>query len=205
MFQEAVGAIQERSRFNTEDLCRYTQDLCLGWLNALLGNDKAVAPWLGEGDITEQRLVVMTQPFAYIIYGRCLLLRRDWRRLLGACQHMQALSSIFPNLFGQLYAKLYMAQALCALGQRSEAVSALHEALDMALPDQVYLPFAENYAGIRDLLSALVLPERGRSWSVSQRWRNGWTVRSPGSGRKSRPYAPGAGDLRVDQKRHHQP
>ena len=30
----------------------------------------------------------------------------------------------------------------------------------MALPDQVYLPFAENYAGIRDLLSALVLPER---------------------------------------------
>ena len=73
---------------------------------------------------------------------------------------MQALSSIFPNLFGQLYAKLYMAQALCALGQRSEAVSALHEALDMALPDQVYLPFAENYAGIRDLLSALVLPER---------------------------------------------
>ena len=53
-----------------------------------------------------------------------------------------------------------MAQALCALGQRSEAVSALHEALDMALPDQVYLPFAENYAGIRDLLSALVLPER---------------------------------------------
>lgn len=160
MFQDAVGAIQDRSRLNPEDLCRYTQDLCLGWLNALLGNDKAVAPWLWEGDITEQRLVVMTQPFAYIIYGRCLLLRRDWRRLLGACQHMQALSSIFPNLFGQLYAKLYMAQALCALGQRSEAVSALHEALDMALPDQVYLPFAENYAGIRDLLSALVLPER---------------------------------------------
>lgn len=68
-------------------------------------------------------------------------------KLLGACQHMAALSSIFPNLLSQLYAKLYVAQALDALGKHPEAQAALQEALDMALPDGVLFPFAENYDG----------------------------------------------------------
>lgn len=49
LFQNAVQSIAERSRQNAEDLCRYTQDLCLGYLHTLLGNDQAVAPWLAEG------------------------------------------------------------------------------------------------------------------------------------------------------------
>lgn len=83
LFQNAVQSIAERSRQNTEDLCRYTQDLCLGYLHTLLGNDQAVAPWLAEGEITDRRLVVMTQPFAYIVYGRCLLRRREYRQAAG--------------------------------------------------------------------------------------------------------------------------
>ena len=156
LFQNAVQSIAERSRQNAEDLCRYTQDLCLGYLHTLLGNDQAVAPWLAEGEITDRRLVVMTQPFAYIVYGRCLLRRREYRKLLGACQHMTALSSIFPNLLSQLYAKLYFAQALEALGKHPEAQAALQEALDMALPDGVLFPFAENYDGLRSLLPGVV-------------------------------------------------
>ena len=128
----------------------------MGYLHTLLGNDQAVAPWLAEGEITDRRLVVMTQPFAYIVYGRCLLRRREYRKLLGACQHMAALSSIFPNLLSQLYAKLYVAQALDALGKHPEAQAALQEALDMALPDGVLFPFAENYDGLRSLLPGVV-------------------------------------------------
>lgn len=83
LLQNATQGIAERARQNTEDLCRCTQDLSMGFLSALIGNHAVVAPWLSEGEITERRLVVMTQPFAYIIYGRCLADGREYRKLLG--------------------------------------------------------------------------------------------------------------------------
>ena len=45
-----------------------------------------------------------------------------------------------------------MAQALDALGRRDEAAAQVRGALEMAAPDRVYMPFVENYQGIRALL-----------------------------------------------------
>ncbi len=157
LLQNATQGIVERARQNTEDLCRCTQDLSMGFLSALIGNHAVVAPWLSEGEITERRLVVMTQPFAYIIYGRCLADGREYRKLLGMCEHMAALSAIFPNLLPQVYCNIYKARALHASGRTAEAIAALTEALNLALPDGVYMPFAENYEGIRPLLPSVMV------------------------------------------------
>ena len=145
-------ALRERARQNTEDLCRYTLDLAEGFLSLLLGRPSEVPAWLAEGRIDQRRLVVMTQPFAYIIYGRTLLERKDCHRLLGVSEYFLGLSAIFPNLLPQVYAHLYMAQALDALGRRDEAAAQVRGALEMAAPDRVYMPFVENYQGIRALL-----------------------------------------------------
>lgn len=48
--------------------------------------------------------------------------------------------------------KIYRAQALAALGKTKEAKETLGEALAVSLPDRMYLPFAENYEGIKKLL-----------------------------------------------------
>lgn len=145
-------ALRERARQNTEDLCRYTLDLAEGFLSLLLGRPSEVPAWLAEGRIDQRRLVVMTQPFAYIIYGRALLERKDCHRLLGVSEYFLGLSAVFPNLLPQVYAHLYMAQALDALGRRDEAAAQVRGALEMAAPDRVYMPFVENYQGIQALL-----------------------------------------------------
>ncbi|WP_347489862.1 LuxR C-terminal-related transcriptional regulator [Desulfoscipio sp. XC116] len=152
MLQNALASLAERSRQNTEDLCRYTLDLACGFLYLLLQRRDEVSPWLASGEINDRRLVIMTQPFAHIIYGRILLERGEYQKLLGVSEFGLGLSFIFPNLLPQIYIKLYQAQALDALGKRSRALEAAAGALDMALPDGVYLPFAENYAGIKKLL-----------------------------------------------------
>ncbi len=157
--RDTMQEIAVRSRQNTEDLCRYTHDLSVGYLHALTGRMQAVASWLAEGEITERRMVVMTQPFAYMIYGRCLLHAREYRKLLGVCQHMMALSSVFPNILPQVDCHLLTACALDAIGRRAEACEALSAALDLALPDGVYLPFAEFYDGICALLPAVSRPQ----------------------------------------------
>lgn len=145
-------ALRDRALANTEDLCRYTADLAEGFISMLTDRLSDVPAWLSEGQIDQRRLVIMTQPFAYIIYGWCLLKRREFNKLLGVSEHFLGMSSIFPNLLTQVYTRLYMAQALDALGNRSEASKQITIALDIASPDGVYMPFAENCPGIRPLL-----------------------------------------------------
>ncbi len=152
MLNTALQSMEERARQNTEDLCRYTLDLIKGFLYILLGNKSEIAPWLSEGDINDKRLVIMAQPFAHIIYGRILLEQKQYHKILGVSEFALAISSIFPNLLPQIYIKLYMGQALEALGKHSEAIDCIKDALSIALPDNIYIPFAENYTGIKNLL-----------------------------------------------------
>jgi LuxR family maltose regulon positive regulatory protein len=162
MLQKALRLLEERSNQNTEDLCRYTLDLAQGYLFLLLNQVDDLVPWLTEGEITDKRLVIMTQPFAHILYGRILLERGEYQRLLGVSEFGLGLSSIFPNLLPQIYIKLYMTQALEALGKRPKALEVLKDALAIALPDGVYLPFAENYDGIKKLLPDALCESKAR-------------------------------------------
>lgn len=152
MLQNALNSLEERSRQNTEDLCRYTLDLAKGFILLLLDRDSEISPWLTEGEINDKRLVIMTQPFALIIYGRILLGRGEYQKLLGVSEFGLGISGIFPNLLPQLYIKLYRAQAFELMGRRSHAIAEINDALNIALSDSILLPFAENYEGIKKLL-----------------------------------------------------
>ena len=112
LLEDSLATLRDRSYRNTEDLCRYTYDLAKGYLSLLLGKPEEVAPWLAEGKIDDRRLVIMSQPFAHIIYGRMLLEKKEYKKLLGMGGYVMGISSIFPNLLPQVYMKIYMAQAL---------------------------------------------------------------------------------------------
>lgn len=153
MLQNALHGVEERSRQNAYDLGRYTLDLVKGFIFTLMDRGSEISPWLTKGEINDKRFVIMTQPFAHIIYGRLLLEHGEYQKLLGVSQYGLTLSAIFPNLLPQLYIKLYQAQAFEEMGNRTQAILALQNALDIALPDGIVLPFAENYDGIKKLLS----------------------------------------------------
>ncbi len=152
MLQNAIQTLTKCSCQNTDDLCRYTLDLACGFLYLMLQRRDEVSPWLAGGEITDKRLVIMTQPFAHMIYGRLLLEQGEYQKLLGVSEFGLGLSAIFPNLLPQIYINLYRAQALYAIRKRPQALEALNNALDIALPDGILLPFAENYEGVKRLL-----------------------------------------------------
>lgn len=152
MLQKNLLSLEERSHQNTEDLCRYTLDLAYGYLHLLLSQKEEVPSWLYEGDISDKRLVIMTQPFAHILYERILLELGEYQKVLGVGEFALGMSAIFPNLLPQVYIKLYMAQAQNALGKQSQAIAILNDALEIALPDGVYIPFVELYEGIKKLM-----------------------------------------------------
>ena len=160
--ERLLDSIHEISRNHREDLNRYTYDLAAGYMAILQGKAEHIPAWLAEGDITDKRLVMMTQPLAHIIYGRCLLLRQEYHKLLGTSQYFMGLSGVFSNLLPQVYTHLYCAVALRALGRDDEAGAYLQSALALALPDGICLPFAEMYQDIRFMLPGAVLDLKSR-------------------------------------------
>lgn len=148
----SLQSLQERAKFNKEDLCRHTLDLCEGFVYVTTGTEGSLAEWLSQGDISQTYLSMMVVPFAHIIYGRALLERGEYLKLLGVSEYFMGVSNIFPNLLPQVYTKIYLAQANTALGKDEEGISLLTQALETALPDKIYMPFAENGEGLRALL-----------------------------------------------------
>ncbi len=155
LLADALGSLEERCRHHAEDLGRYTLDLAKGFIDLLLRNKEALPDWIVAGEINEKRLVIMAQPFAHMLYGRYLLEQREYGKLIGVCQYFLQLSAIFPNLLPQIYGNLYLAQAYFATGKQEKALAALKIAADIAFADRIYMPFAENYSGIRALLPAV--------------------------------------------------
>ena len=160
--EHTLSTMHEMSNHHREDLSRYTYDLAVSYMALLRRKVDEVSPWLLQGDITDKRLVLMVQPLGHIIYGQCLLLQKEYLKLLGASHYFMGLSKIFPNLLPQVYFHIYCAIAYEKLGNTEEAVQQLQEAIDLAMPDRVYLPFAEMYADIKFLLLQVVIGGEGR-------------------------------------------
>lgn len=155
MFADAVRTMSERAAQNTEDLCRYTPDLAIGFLQANIGRIDLIPEWLCRGDISEQRLTIMAVPFAQMIYSRILLAKKAYKKLLGITSYAMDISSIFPNILPQVYLFIYMAAAHSVMGNEDKAAAALKKALALAMPDRIYMPFVENIVLIGSVLLKL--------------------------------------------------
>ena len=161
--RELVGSMEELAGRHRDDLGRYSADLAKSHLALLEGMPDKLPVWLKAGEIDENRLLIMVQPFAHILYGRYLLTEKDYPKLLGSGEYCLGISRIFPNLLPQVYTHIYTAAALYALGRDEEGKKRLATALEIAMPDQVYLPFAELYDYIKDMLLELSFDPKHRA------------------------------------------
>ena len=133
----------------------HTIDMCTGFINACLQQKGKIPEWLAEGDFNSSRLYFPARAFSNIIYGRVLLIKGEYFKLLGIAEHFIGIASIFPNILAKIYTTIYIAAVNERIYRRGEAVEAIKQALDIAVPDKVYMPFVENCDYIKPLLEEL--------------------------------------------------
>lgn len=150
-----LGALRELAETSGMTPLLHTADLCEGYISACLAQNGGIPRWIAEGEAEMSSLYIPTMGFYNIVYGRALLTQGEYLKLLGAEEQFMGIASIFPNLQAAQYSAIYSAAANERLYRPGAALEALTKALDMAVPDQLYLPFAENGDFIKPLLAEL--------------------------------------------------
>lgn len=149
------GKIYEAVDKNRLYVLIHTVDMCAGFIHVCLRQRSRIPDWLAEGDFSSSRLYFPVKAFANIIYGRVLLINGEYLKLLGIADQLVGIASVFPNILANIYTAIYIAAADERIYRRGEAILAMKQALDMAMPDRVYMPFVENCDYIKPLLEEL--------------------------------------------------
>ncbi|WP_051296724.1 helix-turn-helix transcriptional regulator [Anaeroarcus burkinensis] len=165
------AAVQQRLQQMREEVeaCGQYQlihalDMCEGFIYAQLKQPKKIPVWIAEGTLQDSRLYFLSHAFFNIIYGKTLLLKGDYLKLLGLSEHFLNTASIFPNLLSKIYIHIYESIAYSCLQRRQEALDALCKSLAIAEPDQFIMPFVENGEELSLLLDELKTDEKYASF-----------------------------------------
>ena len=163
-FESGAALIQEclqRSRHYAR--CRNLADIAAGFLAVLLDDPGGVVPWLQDSELRSGRLPSPAFPFARTIHGRLLLLTGQEPELELRSEEFLSTARRYRSVPAEVYVTLCVAAAQYRLGRKSEGIDGLCRALDLALPDGLILPFAEN----ADLLGPLLPSALNRSGNAA--------------------------------------
>lgn len=129
-------------------------DLCLTVISLALDTTDNVAKWFCDIESLKRTLYVPTIPYAQIFYSHLLMIDKQYSVLYGMSRQIMETAKSVPYILPQVYHLIFLAVAKRNTGKNLEAQEHLKDALALALPDRVYLPFAQQEC-MEDFLSEL--------------------------------------------------
>lgn len=129
-----------------------TMDMFKGYIYACLGQMEKIPYWLETGDMSDADLLYQGIAFNYIIYGKSILLSRNYVALEVLTESFDEHFSIFSNQLGFLHNDIFKAIAKYNLYGTQEGVTAIESALANAQADDIMMPFVENAPHLLEIL-----------------------------------------------------
>lgn len=128
-------------------------DCAIGYLYANLEEYDNIPKWLCTGNFNNDSSLHQRLAFNYIIFGKGLLLKADYMQLDFLTDIFEHNLSSFHYQLGYIHNYIFSAICKLKLFGAEYALSKLQQALDIAMQDNIVMPFAEYYKWIRDLLN----------------------------------------------------
>lgn len=157
-----LSQVMEIMRKMREDIAKgkendfvHTVEICEGSIYAYLDQKDKIPERLWGDDAGNIRLRFPALPFFNVMYGRVLLIKGEYLKLIGSEDHFIRIASVFQNQLGLVYTHIYLAAAYYKLFREDEALSSLKKALRIAMPDRQFMLFTENCDYIEPLLDKI--------------------------------------------------
>ncbi len=142
-------AEENNSIYNT------TIDMCKGYIYACLGQSEKIPYWLQTDEMTTADLLYQGVAFNNIVYGKAVMLSKNYVALDVLAESFRENFSIFSNQLGFIHNDIFKAVAKYRLYGIAEGTKALERALTEGQADNLVMPFVESAPHILDMLKAL--------------------------------------------------
>lgn len=137
IFREEMS-VQSRAVYST------TTALCEGYIYGCLKEPDKIPKWISSGDMSLGTFMYNGMAFQYIVYGKAVLLSRNWLELEALCESFKGKFAAFHNQLGFIHNSIYEAAAKANLYGLEAGMKILINILKEAEKDEIILPFAEN-------------------------------------------------------------
>lgn len=127
-------------------------ELVEGYVYGCLTRLDSIPLWLQTGDMSSAHFFYEGLGFNYIVYGKALLLSKNYIKLEILTDEFARCFAIFRNQLGFLHNQIFRAAAKYPLYGMEVGCAALCEAFGMAREDHIILPFAEYAPNILDMV-----------------------------------------------------
>ena len=152
---ELMNKMHEDMESSKDNNFIHTVEICEGCIYAYLDQEDRIPERLLEVDLGKPRLKFPAYPFYNVMYGRMLLIKGEYLKLIGSAEHFISICSVFSNLLGYIYTYIYLGAAYRKIFRDGQALSNVKMALDIAIPDKQYMLFVENCDYIEPLLEKI--------------------------------------------------
>lgn len=132
-----------------------TLELVEGYVYGCLGRPDKIPQWLRTGDMSPAHFMYQGMAFNYIVYGKAVLLSKNYIELEMLTEVFAQYFSVFHNQLGFLHNQIFEAAAKYKLYGLEAGCTALQKAFDMAREDHIILPFAEYAPAIIEMARIL--------------------------------------------------
>jgi LuxR family maltose regulon positive regulatory protein len=150
-YQNVLEGLQRRAFEGSVQDSVTTSELCRAFLDNTLGRRQEIPAWLQDSKALREQVYEVPVPFCGIVYLR-IVLERNRKEFEGMVSAFLAETEAMHMALPRLYFLLYLAVEKERQNQRDEALAYFGRALELALPDRVYLPFAELYKELEPLI-----------------------------------------------------
>lgn len=132
-----------------------TADICQAWLYLLSGQTENVAKWLCNLEEAEKLVPKNIVPAIEIVNGVWLLSNRDYTRYISYFVDHGSRSDDCPNILLSVYRNLCLAAAYKSINRIDDATAHYTEAMEIALADELYIPFVELDSWLSDVANRI--------------------------------------------------
>ncbi len=123
-----------------------------GYVYGCLTRLDSIPLWLQTGDMSPAHFFYQGLGFNYIVYGKALLLSKNYIKLETLTDEFACCFGIFHNRLGFLHNQIFRAAAKYPLYGMEVGCAALREAFAMAREDHIILTFAEYAPAVVDMV-----------------------------------------------------
>ena len=154
----AVKRIQNYPKENSSLYVLRMVEYCMSIISLILNYKDFVSSWFYDIKDIRKTVYAPVVPHAQLLHLLLLMLGNRYNEFYGICQYeIERAKNSTENakyVMPQVYRLIFLAVAKRRDGKQLEAQASLEEALSLALPDRIYLPFAQQEC-MADFLSEL--------------------------------------------------